>query len=514
MKRRFRHLEHFFPILEGKNIYNSNSRKITRSLIKYLLSQKGNEEQPKLLFLTDMNQGLERLEQEIKSDPYFSKYETKIITSDNVSEEQEAINNYARGKIDCDILFASPCLEIGVRLNGLFDIVIIDTMNNSSRVQSPEEIVQMMTRDADCSEIIWQDYTQDKLSKHAINWRIPEPKNWSKIDEEEYRKITKTINDIYGQDHGILIRNFTTGAIEPTHAWITKRLIRTHNASIPRRENRKHFVRTDCEKLGANWFTLEQTKQLLPKAEKIVPAYVSEQIEQILLTGRNHTPASKEQLNKISQAFGEELQTVSKEQIAQYDQGHYFENEYRQNNLSKSSDDLGNEQFFFNPFINEVLEMAMTYANMRILTDKQFKESEAFKRLEEDFPRFQQLAQNLFQIYEPKQLETALSALEWTSKLLNKWNFKTELKREAQSNPNGSRMKLYKEAQKEHKRDFNKWARENKTEGKQMRYSNFVWAMLKDNPDFRFGRQTKAYIRTFPHLAISEYPERRIGTSA
>ena len=92
----------------------------------------GKEEKIKILFLTDMDSGLDNLRAEYLEDEDFKNYQSKTISSKNIEQEetQKAINGYAKGILDTDILFASPSLNIGIRLNGLFDVVIIDTSNN------------------------------------------------------------------------------------------------------------------------------------------------------------------------------------------------------------------------------------------------------------------------------------------------------------------------------------------------------------------------------------------------
>ena len=84
-------------------------------------------------------------------------------------------------------MLATPTLSIGVRLNGLFGIAVINTSNNPQRAFTSPMVVQMMTRDADCPKIIWQEKEMPNgLPRVAMNQKIREPKYWNNLTEKDW----------------------------------------------------------------------------------------------------------------------------------------------------------------------------------------------------------------------------------------------------------------------------------------------------------------------------------------
>ena len=512
MKRRYKLHRHHYPILAGKKILHSNSLKLSFELLRQSLSK---HEELKVFFLTDRRrEGLETLRGQLLEIPQFSDKHIKIICSDNVEAEREAIAGYAQGALDCDVLLASPSLNIGIRLNGLFDITVINCVS-PERPHTSSEIMQMMTRDADCSVVIWQEKLQNNgLTSSPKNWLIPEP-DWEEMTEKDWDALSKNIEKIYGSKTDFFERDPISNSYQPRRASLIKRTVKHHNWSIRDRENRLENTKALALSLGLErWFDLEETKELvcpakLKELKLATPNYIREELHKRLLGELEASPDSLARLNEIAQDLRLDIksQRLTEKQIAQWDNKNYLDNEERKRQLHSgaSGDELGE-------LVLKLLQLVgKDDGKMKILTDKQFKESSVFMELEENFARFQRFAQDQLGIYNPKKLDTELDALRWAGELLKKYGYYTEVKTEKETNPNRERANLYQQAKKEHLREFNRWAKGNKKQGSQVRYDDWLWFVLNDKnerAETRFKPKTRRYIQTFPHLKIEEYPER------
>lgn len=504
-----------FPIMENKEIFHSNSDKLTIALLKHWFSQ-AKDEGLRLFVMADCKRTvLETFRETLRGVDEFKDKRIKIISKENVDEEAEAIGNYARGTLDCDILLATPTLSIGVRLNGLFGIAVINTSNNPQRAFTSPMVVQMMTRDADCPKIIWQEKEMPNgLPRVAMNQKIREPKYWNNLTEKDWAYLSKKIEEIYTHETNFFRRNYLTGEYLPEAIPVIKRTIKRHNWSVENRENLYTNTKEHCESLGATWHDLEQTKALIDKQELkeiglAVPKYVQENLEKRLLGELEHNADSFARFNEISHdlRIDAKSQHLTAKQIAQWDDKDFKNNEERWRELHS---DISNPSEL-NQLASQLLQLGKDFGKMKILTDEQFKQSEIYQEyFGDNFARFQRLAQDSLQLYEPRKLETQLDALRWSGKLLQKFNYYTQIKTESETNPNKERKNLYQQAKKEHSAQFNKWAKANRTEGKQIRYDDWLWFMLNDKElrEFRFKPKTKQYIQTFPRLEIEEYSRR------
>ena len=490
-------------------------------------SFKNNEQSAQRLFIVSDGslQTLEALRYELQQLEQFKDKKFKIIHSGNVAEEREAINNYARGILDCDVLLATPCLNIGIRLNGLFDMTVVDTSNNPERIWTSNEVMQMMTRDADCPIVIWQQPRYEKLPNLPLNWKIPEPADWKNVSQQEWENISKKIEISYTRNKEfkdktpfseLFERNPITNLYEPKQSSIIKRFVKHHNWSI---ENRTHIIantKAHAEELGVKkWYDLEETRARLDERElkeiKLTPPkYIQEEFNKKLLGELEHDADSLAKLNEIlaDLRIDAKSQHLTAKQLSQWDSKRYIDNERRHKELHSSISNPSE----LNQLALELLQLGKDYGKMKILTDAQFKQSEVFKEYfdGDNFARFQRLAQDSLGLYEPRKLQTQLDALRWSGELLRKFNYYPQLRTEAQTNPNSERKNLYQKAKKEHSAQFNKWAKANKTEGKQIRYDDWLWQMLNDKEqrEFKFKPLTKKYIQTFPHLEIQEHTRR------
>jgi len=525
MKRRYRLNTHHYPILEDTEILHSNSKKLTIALLKK--SFRNDEQSPKRLFIISDGslETLEALRTQLKELEEFKNKSFKIITSDNQERERETINNFAKGIIDFDVLMSTSVLSIGIRLNGLFDMTVVDTSNNPERIWTDNEVMQMMTRDADCPIVIWQQPRYEKLPNLPINWKIPEPADWKNVSQQEWENISKKIEIIYKPKRklkeknsftNLFERNPITNLYEPKQYSIIKRTVKQHNWSI---ENRTHIIantKAHAERLGVKkWYDLEETRALLDERElreiKLTPPkYIQEELNKKLLGKLEHDADSLAKLNEILEdlRIDTKSQHLTAKQLSQWDSKGYIDNECRHKELHSAISNPSE----LNQLALELLQLGKDYGKMKILTDAQFKQSEVFKEYfdGDNFARFQRLAQDSFGLYEPKKLQTQLDALRWSGELLRKFNYYPQLKTEAQTNPNSERKNLYQQAKKEHSAQFNKWAKANRTEGKQIRYDDWLWFMLNDKElrEFKFKPLTRKYIQTFPHLEIQEHTRR------
>ena len=477
----------------------------------------------KILFLTDMNDGLDNLRAEYLEDEDFKNYKSKAITSHNIEQEdtQKAINRYAKGILDTDILFASPSLNIGIRLNGLFDVVVIDTSNNKHTPFTSHEIKQMMTRDADCQHIVWQRpdkrdrKPKDRLSNKPINWKIKAPADWNNISEKEWVHLSEILGKIKIKHTEFRELNPLTGVMQTKDSWVIKRYVEMHNYSRKDRQKLDKNVKKDVKKHGATWLNFEKTLALLPEEEKVHKKITSrskaEDIRKACIGEISHNVISLEKVDMISQALGIELnpeQTITEEQWNQYDEGHYLENKQRRSQLDDCDNlsDLEKKPGGSHQITKELLQLAWSFSKMKILTNEQFKTSKAYKYLKKHHYLFQHLAEKQFHIYKPKITETDISALEFMAQILKKYNYKTTIKREAETNPNAERKHLYKDAMKEHKKEFTRWKQlAPKPETGYVKYDDWIWEMLNRKENIRFGRKTRQYIKTFPHMLIEDY---------
>ena len=483
----------------------------------------GKEEKIKILFLTDMDSGLDNLRAEYLEDEDFKNYQSKTISSKNIEQEetQKAINGYAKGILDTDILFASPSLNIGIRLNGLFDIVIIDTSNNKHTPHTRHEIIQMMTRDADCQHIIWQRADkrdrkpEDRLSNKPMNWLIKAPADWKNITGQEWQYLSEILEKIKIKHSEFRELNPLTGEMQTKDSWVIRRYIEKHNYSIKDRRKIDKNVKKKTKALGAKWFNFEKTLALLSDEEKIFKKITTrsraEDIKKACLGEISHNVISLERIDMISQTLGIELnpeQTITEEQWNQYDEGNYFENKQRRSQLDDCDNlsDLEKKPGASHQITKELLQLAWSFSKMKILTNEQFKSSKAYEYLKKHHYQFQHLAEKQFHIYKPKITETDISALEFMAQIFKKYNYKTTIKREAETNPNAERKHLYKDALKEHRKEFNRWKQlAPKPENGYIKYHDWIWDMLNRKENIRFGKKTREYIKTFPHMLIEDY---------
>lgn len=516
--RTFRYIIHKYPILDGKNIYHTNSKKLTIALLKHIFSRcQDKEATPKLFVLTDG--GLDTLDtykHELRKLDIFKDAKFKTIHSGNVDEEREALEGYAKGEIDCDVLLATPCINIGVRLNGLFGAVLIDTYNNPTCPHTSNEVVQMMTRDADCSEIIWQEKERKSLPIFPINWKIPEPADWLNVCQKEWEIISKNIDRIYTGHTNLFERNPLNNSYQPKNIGLLKRTVLQHNWSRDDRENRLENTKEKCIELAANWHSLSMVREMLGEdtlrdINLTQPKYIREDRNKKLRGELEHDADSLAKLYEIlaDLRLDAKSQHLTAKQLSQWDSGKYIENEERNKELHS----VISEPNELNELALQLLQLGKDYGKMKILTDKQFKQSEVYKEYfdGDNFARFQRLAQDSLNIYEPRQLQTELDALKWSGELLRRYNYYPQIKTEAETNPNKERKNLYQQAKKEHSAQFNKWAKTNKTEGKQIRYDDWLWFILNDKQlrdAIKFKPLTKKYIKTFPHLEIQEHTRR------
>ena len=267
-----------------------------------------------------------------------------------------------------------------------------------------------------------------------------------------------------------------------------KRTVRRHNWSIEDRENIYTNTKERCIYLGATWYDLEQTKALIDKQELkeiglAVPKYVQENLEKRLVGELEHNADSFARFNEISHdlRIDAKSQYLTAKQIAQWDDKCFKDNEEMENFIliSQPSELINLPLNFFN--------LARTL-KMKILTDEQFKQSEIYQEYFDNFARFQRLAQDSLGLYEPRKLETQLLDV-MQSKITSRINV-------TNNKPTKKKKK------KEHSAQFNKWAKANRTEGKQIRYDDWLWFMLNDKElrEFRFKPKTKQYIQTFSRL--------------
>ena len=202
--------------MENKEIFHSNSDKLTIALLKHWFSQ-AKDEGLRLFVMADCKSKtvLETFRETLRGVDGFKDKRIKIISKENVDEEAEAIGNYARGTLDCDILLATPTLSIGVRLNGLFGIAVINTSNNPQRAFTSPMVVQMMTRDADCPKIIWQEKEMPNgLPRVALNQKITEPKYWNNLTEKDWAYLSKKLENLHHETN-FFRRNCLTGEYLP-----------------------------------------------------------------------------------------------------------------------------------------------------------------------------------------------------------------------------------------------------------------------------------------------------------
>lgn len=510
--------EHNFLIGKGRKFTvlatKDQQDRIIRDTLTDILSQNPNgyeaNSYPKGICLIRESSSLDKIA--LKWQLQFPEAIIKTINRETNASQQESINAYAEGDLDCHLLITSPTISTGIRTNGCFDLVIVETTTNPEQPLTSKEIVQCLTRDDDCADLYWRE-RDGKLQKRYKNNR--------KFSEEGDEEV---ISEILGENleaRGLFLKYDQRMRLQLTP--LGRRKVRQHNKSIDDRKDRKNNVIEEMQKHGFDVEVLEEDDY---RYKQITSNYKEDVKKQ--LTGvapiLPFVETIRQRLGEIgiNRDYQKKPHMVERD-LMQLDD--FWNKELRRKKFDakiKKQKELSQEE----RIVKDLLKLARDYMKIYYLTDKQFKQSDFYQSMKRNIDKWDALLGTT-----SSKLETEFDYLRLVGKMFEKYNYYWEFVPEKDCNPDTKEKKfnkrynkwipvkkresLLQKAKTSNKRDFNAWKKQlngmkpKNYEGTNITLDCYLWDMLNNGTELReFDKTTRDYILTFPHIRIENFTPR------
>lgn len=415
---------------------------------------------------------------------------------------------------DIDMLIVSPSLSTGFDINNEFDLIVGDYVDNRGMPLTPEEIYQATHRERNPKLTVIQLRLGLPPDKEPTIPEWPTTTDFKAIDK--WKRACEELSFPIQKWNVTTRANDGTVAIKNEYKELYEEAIGVVKHIRSKRLNRTEELWKMYKKSGANVGDWKDVYKEMKEEERKqfdysgIEEWKRTHLNERLTGKRGHTKESKIQLGNAIQDLGlnPHTEVLTEEQCYRYDLGNYLFNFQRRKELDDStqSDESDSEGINLVKRITRLMIMMNKITEERYLNAQMiFYSKEDLEYLKNNRERLEALLnsymnQSIPAFSTPKDAKI----LSWLEEILRKHFYLVEIK---SGKPTGD---LEKKAKAEVGiRNFDRWKKEysanNDVKGYLKIYDYLFIGLTDKSLNWNdLGRNTKNYLKTFPHLIIKD----------